>query len=111
VRLVTATGRPPESAVVAACATLSRHGAAVYETLLYADGRLSCDCPAWIFVKKGRPRGCRHTRAVESQVAGLLAGRVAVAGGRTGGPSGPTPRGPTATSPLTGRPLRRFDLS
>ena len=32
---------------VAAWDTRSTHGAAVYETLLYADGRLSCNCPAW----------------------------------------------------------------
>ena len=93
--------------MVAAWATPSRHGAAVYETLLHADGRLSCNCPAWVYVRKGRPRGCRYTRVAESQVADRLAGRVAVVGGS----SGPTPRGPTATSRLTGRPLRRFDVS
>jgi hypothetical protein len=108
---VSATGGPAEPAVVAAWATPSRHGAAVYETLLHADGHLSCNCPAWVYVKKGRPRACRHTRAVESQVADLLAGRLAAVDGRTGGSSRPIPRGPTATSPLTGRPLRRFDVS
>jgi hypothetical protein len=94
--------------VVAAWATPSRHGAAIYETLLHADGQLSCDCPAWVFVRRGRPRGCRHTRAAEPQVADLLAGRVVVTGRE---PSRATPRGPTATSRLTGRPLRRFDVS
>lgn len=34
--------------VVAAGATPSTHGAAVYETLLYADAHLSCNCPAWV---------------------------------------------------------------
>lgn len=92
---------------MAAWATPSTHGAAVYETLLYADGQLSCNCPAWVYVRKGRPRGCRHTRAAERQVADVLAGRVAV----TSGSSRSTPRGPTATSRLTGRPLRRFDVS
>jgi hypothetical protein len=94
--------------VVAAWATPSTHGAALYETLLYADGRLSCNCPAWVYARKGRPRGCRHTRTAEDQVADRLAGRVAVAGGES---SRPTPRGPAATSRLTGRPLRRFDVS
>jgi hypothetical protein len=108
---VSATGRPLEPAVVAAWATPSRHGAAVYETLLYADGHLSCNCPAWVYARKGRPRGCRHTRAVESQVADLLAGRVTMVGGRTAGSPRPTLRGPTASSALTGRPLRRFDVS
>lgn len=93
--------------MVAAWATPSRHGAAVYETLLHADGRLSCNCPAWVYVRKGQPRGCRHTRVAESQVADRLAGHVAVVGGS----SGPTLRGPTAISRLTGRPLRRFDVS
>jgi hypothetical protein len=91
---------------MAAWATPSTHGAAVYETLLYADGQLSCNCPAWVYVRKGRPRGCRHIRAAESQVADVLAGRAAV----TSGSSRSTPRGPTATSRLTGRPLRRFDV-
>jgi hypothetical protein len=63
--------------------------------------------PRVVFVRKGRPRGCRHTRAAESQVAAVLAGRVA----GTSGSSRSTPRGPTATSRLTGRPLRRFDVS
>ena len=40
--------------------------------------------------------------------ADLLTGRVAVTGGES---PRPTPRGPTATSRLTGRPLRRFDVS
>jgi hypothetical protein len=41
--------RTPERGreVMAAWATPSTHGAAVYETLLYADGQLSCNCPAW----------------------------------------------------------------
>jgi hypothetical protein len=94
--------------VVAAWATPSTHGAAVYETLLYADGQLSCNCPAWVYARKGRPRGCRHTRAAESQGADRLAGREPVVGSE---PSRPTPRGPAVTSRLTGRPLRRFDVS
>ena len=94
--------------MVAAWATPSRHGAALYETLLHADGRLSSDRPAWVYVKRGQPRGCLHTRTVEGQVADRLASRVAVTGGQS---PRPTPRGPTATSRLTGRPLRRFDVS
>jgi hypothetical protein len=107
-RTVSGGRRAPESPVVAAWATPSRHGAAVYETLLYADGRLSCNCPGWFFAKRGRPRGCRHTRAVESQVTDRLAGRGALMGGA---PPRPAARAPSATSALTGRPLRRFDVS
>jgi hypothetical protein len=33
--------------VVAAWATPSTHGAALYETVLYADWSLSCNCPGW----------------------------------------------------------------
>jgi hypothetical protein len=33
--------------VVAAWATASTHGAALYETVRYADGNLSCHCPGW----------------------------------------------------------------
>ena len=108
---MSAGASPPDTPVVAAWATPSRHGAAVYETLLHADGRLSCNCPAWFYVRKGRPRGCRHTRAVESQVADRLAGRGTVVGGPAGASPRPAPRAPTATSALTGRPLRRFDVS
>jgi hypothetical protein len=93
-RTVSRGSRAPRPAVVAAWATRSRHGAAVYETLLYADGQLSCHGPGWFYARKGRPRGCRHTRAVEGQVADRLTGRA-----------------PTVTSGLTGRPLRRFDVS
>jgi hypothetical protein len=38
---------------MAAWATPSTHGAAVYETLLYADGQLSCNCPAWFTFGRG----------------------------------------------------------
>ena len=58
----------------------------------------------------GPPMGERSWArlTIESQVADVLAGRVAVA---RAGPQRPMPRGPTATSRLTGRPLRRFDVS
>jgi len=26
----------------------------------HSDGTLSCDCPAWLYPKGGRPRGCAH---------------------------------------------------
>lgn len=37
---------------------------AIYTVLLYKDGSTSCDCPGWVFQKKGKPRGCKHTREV-----------------------------------------------
>ena len=94
--------------MVAAWATPSRHGAAIYQTLLDVDGRLSCNCPAWVYVRKGRPRTCRHTRAVEKSRTGV--GRGTVVGGWAGGSPPPALRPSTATSVLTGRPLRRFDV-
>lgn len=38
-----------------------------YLTQLNGEGVLSCDCPGWVFKKKGQPRKCRHTRAVEEE--------------------------------------------
>ena len=68
---------------MAAWATPSTHGAAVYETLLYADGQLSCNCPAWVYVRKGRPRGVdledplvTATRPASTSATWLWAARV-----------------------------------
>lgn len=44
-----------------------------YETLLYADGSTSCNCRGWTVKKQGRPRECRHTRAVEAGMADQMA--------------------------------------
>ena len=56
--------RTPERGreVKAAWATPSTHGAAVYETLLYADGQLSCNCP----------RGFSHWRVSGWKSASVL---------------------------------------
>jgi hypothetical protein len=38
-----------------------------YETLVYVDGSISCNCPGWTFKAKRLPTGertCRHTRLV-----------------------------------------------
>jgi len=101
--------RPP---VVAAWAVPSSHGTTIYETLLYADGSTSCNCPAWVFRKAGRPRGCRHTRKAEPFAARLLSGDLtpeAVGGVRpvtTPRPSA-TRRRPTAPRPTVNPRLRR----
>jgi hypothetical protein len=45
---------------------LSSRGDRRYQTLLYADGSASCDCPGWCRRVAGDgSRSCRHTRAVE----------------------------------------------
>ena len=40
----------------------------VYQTLVYNDGSLSCDCRGWTFKRNG-PRTCRHVRLVECGLA------------------------------------------
>lgn len=32
-----------------------------YIVQLNADSTLSCNCPGWVFAKKGQPRRCKHT--------------------------------------------------
>ena len=54
------------AAVIAKCWTFaSSRGGHSYQTLLYADGSTSCDCPGWC--KRTAPdgsRSCKHTRSV-----------------------------------------------
>lgn len=38
-----------------------------YEVRLNPDGSLSCNCPAWVFKKKGKPRTCRHVEDVHAK--------------------------------------------
>lgn len=37
-----------------------------YTVKEHGDGSLSCDCPAWLYPKGGRPRGCAHTLTITS---------------------------------------------
>lgn len=32
-----------------------------YTVKIDQDGNLSCNCPKWLYPKKGQPRFCRHT--------------------------------------------------
>jgi hypothetical protein len=59
--------------VLEAWPMMSSHGSTTYETVLYTDGSTSCDCPAWIYPKAGRPRTCKHLRALSSEIAQRLA--------------------------------------
>jgi hypothetical protein len=102
--------------VVAAWATASTHGAALYETVLYADGSLSCNCPGWVYPRNGRTRACRHTRTYEPLAPGLLTAAAATGPSRagtrpTGGGSGASPQPPVVRAMGSGGPRRRFDLS
>lgn len=59
-------------AVLAAWAFPSSSNSTTYETTLEEDGTLSCNCPGFIFKKKGQTRGCKHTRQIEPYTAQLL---------------------------------------
>ena len=52
---------------IATCWTFaSSKGGNHYQTLLYADGSTSCDCPGWCRrVAEAGSRSCRHTRSVQ----------------------------------------------
>jgi hypothetical protein len=39
---------------------------ALYTVIEVDDGRFTCDCPGWVFLRRGKPRGCKHTRAAEA---------------------------------------------
>ncbi|MEA3208557.1 MAG: hypothetical protein QOE70_1614 [Chthoniobacter sp.] len=55
-----------KTAALARCWTfVSSKGDKRYQTLLYADGSTSCDCPGWCRrVAADGSRSCKHTRAV-----------------------------------------------
>ena len=54
------------NAAISKCWTFSSsRGDRRYQTLLYADGSTSCDCPGWCRrVAADGSRSCRHTRSV-----------------------------------------------
>ena len=53
-------------AAIAKCWTFaSSSGSGRYQTLQYADGSTSCDCPGWCRrVAADGSRSCKHTRSV-----------------------------------------------
>jgi hypothetical protein len=40
----------------------------LYETLVYTDGSMSCDCKGWT-MKRGDTRHCKHTRMIDMGIA------------------------------------------
>jgi len=49
---------------------VSSNGRTRYQTLLYADGSTSCECPGWCRRVAGDgSRSCRHTRSVQMGTA------------------------------------------
>ena len=49
-------------------------GSRDYETVIWSDGSISCNCPGWIFKRAGRDRTCKHTRQVRTAEALDFAG-------------------------------------
>lgn len=46
---------------------------ATYTTVLRSDGSIACNCPGWIFKKKGQSdRSCKHTSLIEDEALGLF---------------------------------------
>ncbi len=87
--------------IVAAWAFPSSSGSTTYETTLDNEGTLSCNCPGFIFKKKGQERGCKHTRQIEPYAERVRAGSVtAEQVGVWLGISGATPAAPKSVSPL-----------
>lgn len=91
----------PLGDVVYAWATPSSHGTTTYETVLYTDGRLSCNCPGWTF-KRGDTRGCKHTRLYADEAEILM--RRLRAGEAFFLPQRYPPEGDRQSPPLSSRP-------
>lgn len=64
--------------VVAVWTHESTHWNTSYTTLLRSDGELTCDCPGWVYQRKGQERGCKHTRMVTEQAKWRLVNGQAV---------------------------------
>lgn len=90
-----APSRPVASAsdVLYAWATPSSHGTTTYETLLFRGGTLSCNCPSWIFKKRGNERHCKHITLYEDEAQDILAHPDHVWDRRA-------PRAPSRTTPF-----------
>ena len=60
---------------IGAWATPSSRGTVTYETVLYADGRWSCNCQGWCTLKKGctdDQRTCKHGKNLAAEFAATL---------------------------------------
>ena len=60
---------------IGAWATPSSRGTVTYETVLYADGRWSCNCQGWCTLKKGctdDQRTCKHGKDLAGEFAATL---------------------------------------
>jgi hypothetical protein len=60
--------------VLKAWAESSSNGVTTYEVLVRTDGSMSCDCPGWVYCRRGQPRSCKHVRLHEAE-AKILVGQ------------------------------------
>src|SRR4030042_3687055 len=40
----------------------------IYETILWSNGDLTCNCGGWLYPKNGNPRTCRHVKNAEFEL-------------------------------------------
>lgn len=87
-----------------AWASPSSRGVTCYETIVYTDGSTSCDCPGWIYARKGGTRTCKHIRALEPEILDALERARRPRPRRT--PVTPTPQAPREDWPSRREPAR-----
>lgn len=58
--------------VIQAWEMVSEHRATQYETILHTNGDVTCNCPGWIYARKGQPRTCKHTQRIEDEAGRLF---------------------------------------
>jgi hypothetical protein len=54
--------------VISAWANASTHGVTTYETLLWEDGTMSCNCPGWIY----HGRSCKHVTRLATEASKIF---------------------------------------
>ena len=87
----------------------SSNGSALYETLQYTDGSLSCDCPGWTRrVSSDGSRTCKHVRSVQIGTAQVEAIKHNSLTGEKDLPAHfPLPKPDKATTPSVFKPYQR----
>ena len=75
-----------------------------YETILYRDGTISCNCPGWTRRNANGVRECKHTLLIDE---GIKNGTINTTGDAVAPVSAPRLRGKSSS---TVRTVRRLDL-
>jgi hypothetical protein len=102
-----------DSEVLYAWATPSSHGTTTYETLVFRNGEMSCNCPAWVF-KRGDERRCKHITLYEDEAQNILQHpdrtlQPRISSRRTSTPAPPRSPDPPLTPPQRRRTIRFTD--